>query len=133
MKKNFSKNHSNRRMFIPEKNCNKWGNGKMDMSLSIAHQYCENAQYQAKNRYEKTQTEVPEFEESDQTEDVNFQDSQSSVLSKTPNYVKKILNSSFKEAYERILKKHNEKFLKKLPRDAKEWYYATGGVITNKD
>ena len=91
----------------------------------------ENAPYQAKEGYTKTKTDSIEFNQSDRTGDVNFQSSGSDVMP-VSKYRELMLNSSFKDLYERVSREYDEKILKQAPRDAKEWYYATGGIMPYK-
>ncbi len=87
------------------------------------------AEYQAKKRYFQNHTEpVPNFVYGVMTTPQTFE-SQSSFKTNVTSISSRFAQSSFKELFERVTMEQERKILKESPKDAMDWYYATGGVI----
>ncbi len=134
MKKfNSSRSFSNRRAIV-------YGNNpfvpydmyKYEMKMLENHQQLENAQYQAKQRYIKSYTPLPQFEYDAVTETVEFCQSQTqsqTFVEQTSSFEEVMMKSSFKELYERISLQYANTILEESSKTPHDWYYATGGVM----
>jgi len=127
-KNHYSKNSTNRRNIIPELML---AVGlclihKQNMKRTIAQQERTFAKYQAKKqRYTHNQTAMPVFQASTSTNTVVV----TQQLPVNPQSSSKCKQSSFRNVYERALAKHNSKLLTASPKDSKEQYYATRGIM----
>lgn len=133
-KSNLSRSFSNRRAVVPERNLVVVHN-KHKHNMKMTEVLCELnvAEYQARKRYTQNYTEpIPKFVYSVMTAPQNFESQSSSettVSSISSNYQKRLLNSSFKDTFERVMMEYERTILKESPKDAMDWQYATGGVI----
>ena len=134
-KSNVSRSFSNRRAVVPGRNpVVVYQQYKHDMKQVEVLQELDVAKYQAKKRYIQNMTlPIPNFVYEEILDVPHYCCHQSdSVVSETlisSDYYQRLQNSSFKDLYARVMMEYQCTILTSAPRDAKEWYYATGGIM----
>lgn len=130
---NFSRSFSNRRAIVFGSNpVIEYNTYKQNMKMFEVRQRFDEAQYQAKQRYIKSHTPLPQFGYSAVTETVDYCQSQTqseTFVEQISSFEEVIMKSSFKELYERISLQYANTILKESPKTPHDWYYATGGIM----